>query len=214
MVGFRWTACNGQIDGGDTALAPADLTAVVAGQTLCLVTKVFVPPNAQDGDLRVSTLTASFTSSNAAPALSGTYSRMDRTTVGEDSALALTKRVRRVDAACNALASPAGDWSVSNQAPPESYLQYQIQYVNNSAERMHSLEIKDTTPAFTNFVSAACGITPAGLTCATPSAGAGTAPATGLAGQIRWVFADGAPPNDGLGPGGTGDVTFCVQVQP
>ncbi|PWR18147.1 hypothetical protein DKG74_20100 [Zavarzinia aquatilis] len=212
---FLDTDCNGAIDaGGDLGLAPGSQISVTAGQQICLTAKIFVPLSAEDGDKRVSTLTASFTYSNAAPGLVGSYSQADTTTVGEGTALALTKRVRRVDAACAALASPAGDWSVSNQAPPDSYLQYQIHYLNNSADRMRSLEIKDMTPAFTTFVAAACGATPAGLTCATPTSAAGTAPAVGAMGQIRWVFTDGAPPNDGLAPGSSGDVTFCVRVMP
>jgi uncharacterized repeat protein (TIGR01451 family) len=207
--------CNGAIDGaGDTVIAPTTVISMTAGQQICLIQKEFVPPGVPNGTRRTATVTANFIFTNAAPALTGTYSRTDTTTVGDGNALALVKQVRKVNAACAALPSPDGDWSVSNQASPGSYLEYRVQYQNNSSDRMRDLVITDTTPPFTSFVSAACGATPNGVTCTAPSQGAGTAPAAGQAGQVRWTFTNAAAPNAGVIPGGIGDVTFCVQVQP
>ena len=73
--------CNGAIDATELPLTSAPIT-VTAGQEICLLVKVTAPPNVGLGAQHLATLTADFVYTNASPALTGAYTRVDLTTVG------------------------------------------------------------------------------------------------------------------------------------
>ncbi|HEX5277761.1 MAG TPA: hypothetical protein VFW42_08840, partial [Fluviicoccus sp.] len=89
-------------------------------------------------------------------------------------------------------------------------LEYRILYTNQSQGVVRDVVITDDTPAFTVFRSASCRTTPPSVTCQAPSSGAGTAPASGGTGNIRWIFGNNPV---GLAGGEGGEVRFCVQVE-
>jgi len=148
--------------------------------------KKFVPAAAPLGAQNVVTVTASFTYTNASPALATTHTRTDTTTVG-DSALRLQKAVDKA------------------QALPGELLTYTITYTNTSSRPLTSLIITDATPVFSTFDGVSCGAPPTGLTCTTPAAPT-TAPPPGGTGPIIWGF------TGSLLPGASSSVQFTVRV--
>ena len=135
------------------------------------------------------TLTASFSYTNASPALASTHTRTDLTTVGAPGSAGLTL-LKSVDKA---------------SALPGEVLTYTIVYTNNSSGALSTLRVNDSTPAFTTFASAACiGALPANLSSCTVS----VAPAAGASGSIEWSFVGT------LAAGGSGAVRFVVTVNP
>lgn len=176
---------NGKFDTGEPLITgPVD---VVAGQTLKLLVKEYIPTSAPYNALNRSTLSAGFSYTGANPPLSGTLSRADTTVVGENGAgLVLLKQVDK------------------EAARPGEPLTYTIVYTNNSPEPLSNVVIYDSTPAFTTFVSSTWSTPlPASLTAVTP-----VAPAVGEKGAIRWTF------TGQLQPAVTGTVSFQVMVVP
>jgi uncharacterized repeat protein (TIGR01451 family) len=182
---YQDSNCNGSIDSGEPVITGA-LTAT-AGTNLCVILKVNIPPgtpfNATDNSL----ITANFGYTNANPALAATYSVRDLTTVGTatNAGLRLEKTVDKATAL------------------PGTNLTYTITFTNDSSAPLSTLKINDSTPAYTTFVSGACGPSlPSNLTgCSL------TSPTAGQAGDIQWVFAGTLLPSQ------TGTVTFIVKIQ-
>lgn len=190
---YRDVNCDGALDAGDVVLAAASPVAVTEGQTVCLLVNQTVPGGAANGARNDATLTASFSFTNASPALSASYTRRDVTVVS-NQALGLAKSVRNV--------TQGGSFATSNQARSGDVLEYQIVFQNNGATPINNLAVYDATPAYSSFVSAACGSMPAGLTACSAS----TVPAVGAAGNVRWSF------TGALGGGEQGTVLFRVKV--
>lgn len=195
-----WTAvlyqdanCNGALDSGDTPItAPSTVT---ANQQVCLVVKQFVPAGIAAGALNTETLTASFTYTNANPALSATLSVTDATTAGEPTALSLQKLVRNV--------TRNGTTGTAVTASPGETLEYTLTAQNNGNSAVGTLVINDATPAFTTYVSGTCpGTLPSGITACSVS----THPAPGATGSLQWTF------TGSLAPGGQVAVTYQVQL--
>jgi uncharacterized repeat protein (TIGR01451 family) len=88
-------------------------------------------------------------------------------------------------------------------ALPGANLTYTITFTNDSTSPISNLKVNDSTPAYTTFVSAACGSPlPANLTgCSI------TAPTSGQIGNIQWTF------TGTLAPSQVGTVTFVVKIQ-
>jgi large repetitive protein len=181
---YRDTNCNGQLDAGEPALTGA--INLNAGDQVCVIVKEFVPAGLPIGAQNLVTVTAAFTYTNATPALNALLTRTDTTIVGNASSAGL-KLVKSVNL---------------TSALPGATLIYTITYRNDSSGPLSTLTVSDTTPAFTSFVSAACGTTPANLTACTVS----TNPIVGGTGGIAWTF------TGTLAPGSQGSVTFSVLV--
>ena len=178
--------CDGEIDAGEPILLGAPIT-VTAGQEVCLLLVTHAPGGAPYGAVATARLEATFTYANAAPALDDDeLVRQDVTTVGATASagLELTKAVDKT------------------AARPGEEITYTITYTNVGAETLRELFIYDTTPAYTVFVSASYGLTPASLTTEPIDA-----PAPDATGAIRWEF------TGELEPGGTGTVIFSIRVR-
>jgi len=182
---YQDTNCNGVIDAGEPLISGT--VTVTAGTNFCLVMKEMIPNGAPFNATDNATITASFTYTNANPALAATYTVRDLTTVGTptNAGLRLEKSVDKTTAL------------------PGTNLTYTITFINDSSAPLSNLKINDGTPAFTTFVSATCpGALPNNLTgCSV------TAPAAGATGDIQWTF------TGTLGPSQTGTVTFVVKIQ-
>ncbi|MBI5170149.1 MAG: DUF11 domain-containing protein [Candidatus Eisenbacteria bacterium] len=184
MTLYRDLDCDGVLDAGESAIAPASAIALAAGQSVCVIATHATPAGAPTGAREQATLTASFTYANAAPALASSEQLQDVTTVTLASGLVLTKTV---DVA---------------SARPGDYLVYTISYENPGTGALSNLVIRDATPAWTVFDSATCAAAADGITgCAL------TQPAPGANGTVTWTLA-GA-----LAPGGRGSVSYRVRVQ-
>ena len=198
--------CDAELNAGDTQItAPIS---VVADQLLCLIQKVQSPVTATNGAMNISTVSASF--AFAAPSvIVRPYSQPD-TTIVMDASLVLIKRVREVSS-CPSTGADVNPFTTNNQALPNALIEYQILYSNPSASILSNIAVHDMTPAFTEFRSASCTVTPSSLLCATPSSGSGTAPSIGGVGDIDWILTNNPT---GLGAGQSGEVRFCVRILP
>ncbi|HEV2960388.1 MAG TPA: SdrD B-like domain-containing protein [Candidatus Angelobacter sp.] len=177
--------CNGLLDAGEPAITGPVTT--VAGTNLCIIMKVTIPQGAPFNATDNTAITASFAYTNANPALSASYILNDLTTVGTgtNAGLRLEKTVDKATAL------------------PGANLTYTATFTNDSASPISNLKINDSTPAYTTFVSAACGSPlPNNLTgCSI------TAPSVGQTGAIQWTF------TGTLSPSQTGTVSFVVKIQ-
>lgn len=179
------TNCSRTIDPAEPVITGPITT--VAGTNLCIIMKVTIPPGTPLNSTDNTAITASFAYTNASPALLATYSVRDLTTVGvpTNAGLRLDKSVDKA------------------AALPGATLTYTVTYTNDSSQPLSNLKINDTTPAYTIFVSAACGAPlPNSLTACSI-----TAPSVGSSGAIQWTF------TGTLAPSQTGTVTFSVKIQ-
>ncbi|WP_431123833.1 prealbumin-like fold domain-containing protein [Variovorax paradoxus] len=205
---FADTGCTGAQQAGAALLyPPAAPVTVVAGQNVCIVMQEFIPANAANGNNNQSTVQASFSFTNAGPALSASYTVLDTTTVS-NSALELKKEVRNV--------TQGGSFGVNNQAKSGETLEYRVSYTNNGTTPISDMKINDTTPQYTSFGAAQAGTTPASLTgcrkntpanaIPAPSVACAVAQTAGGTGTLSWEF------SGSLAPGGSGSVLFSVKV--
>ena len=178
------TNCNGAIDAGEPVASGS--SSVLANQKVCLILRETIPSgtpfNAQDS----ATLLASFSYTNASPALVVTMTNTDLTTVGAPggAALVLFK-------------------SQDNATPSSgSVINYVISFTNNGSGSLSTLRVTDQTPAYTTFLSAVCPASlPAALTACTI-----TKPLVGQTGAIEWNL------TGSLLPAGSGQVGFSVKL--
>ncbi|MEQ9308872.1 MAG: SdrD B-like domain-containing protein [Balneolaceae bacterium] len=176
--------CNGEINPGEEIItAPRAMT---RGESICLIVRTSVPIGVPDGGENAIIVQADFSFANASPALDQTYKRNDRVTVGEDVTAGL-KITKIVD---------------EGQALPGENLTYTITYINNGDDPISTMEVKDSTPAYTTFVSASfSSLASLSLTGCTI-----TAPIVGESGGVIWTF------TGTLDPGQTGTVTYTVKI--
>lgn len=178
---YRDLDCSGALDNDDAVIA-GPLT-VAANERVCLILKVYAPAGASSDARNRSTLSASFAFD--ASDLSARHAQDDVTTLGEDGTLHLTKTVDK------------------ESASPGEILTYTIEYHNTGPEPIRRLTVRDSTPAYTRFASAACAMLPKDLTACR----IGKQPALDTHGGIEWIF-DGA-----LAPDAKGTVRFSVTVE-
>ena len=184
VVLFRDSNCNGVIDAGENVISAA--ITVVAAEQVCLINKVTIPTGTALGVQDIATLQASFTYTNASPALLGAaLVVLDTSTAGVGSGgLVLTKTADKATAL------------------PGETITYTISYKNNGSTPISTIIISDTTPAYTNFFAASCGSLPAAVTTCTVS----TQPALAGVGSIQWQL------GGSLNSASTGQVSFSVKV--
>ncbi|BEP63073.1 hypothetical protein GmRootV213_36270 [Variovorax sp. V213] len=205
---FADTGCTGAQQAGAALLyPPAAPVTVAAGQNVCILMQEFIPANAANGNNNQTTVQASFSFTNAGPALSASYTVLDTTTVS-NSALELKKEVRNV--------TQGGSFGVNNQAKSGETLEYRVTYTNNGTTPISDMKINDATPQYTSFGAAQAGTTPASLTGCRKNTPANAAPAPSVAcavaqtaggtGMLSWEF------SGSLAPGGSGSVLFSVKV--
>lgn len=178
---YRDLVCSGVLDSGD-AVITGPLT-VTANERVCLILKVYAPASASTGARNRSTLSATFAFD--ASELSASHAQIDVTTLGEDAMLRLTKTVDK------------------ESASPGEVLTYTIKYHNSGPQPISHLTLRDSTPAYTRFASAACAALPQDLTACL----IGQQPAVNTRGGIEWIF-EGA-----LAPDATGTVVFSVTLE-
>jgi len=179
---FRDLDCDGAIDAGEPPLAaPVPLA---TGEALCVVARHLAPVAAPPGARETATLTASFSYAGAAPAL-GSLLALDDVTSVAASGLVIAKSVD--------LAT----------ARPGDTLTYTITYTNLGPLPVSSVVIRDATPPYTRFASAACAGLGAGLSACNVS----VQPSPGGTGPVNWTFAGS------LLPGGSGSVTLVVTLE-
>ncbi len=204
---FADPACTGSLQPGAVQLyPPLDTgTPVSAQQKVCVVVQQFVPATAPVGHKNVATVQASLNFANANPALSASYTVTD-TTLVDTAALNLLKEVRNV--------TQSGSFGANNQARSGDVLEYRITYTNTMPSPLSNLNIHDTTPAFTSFLSSTLGDTPATLTaCLKTTPASPTVPVAcnssqspGGTGAVIWRFTGSLPGS------GSGQVLFQGRV--
>ena len=192
---FRDTNCNGVLEIGEGSSPLVGSVAVNPGDQVCLVIKSNIPATAPYNAQDFITVTATFT-----PAMGPmtTYTRQDVTTVGAagGAGLTLMKSVRNI--------TQGGVAGTSNTAKPGDTLEYVITYSNAASTAVMMVVISDNTPAFTNFVSASCGMPlPAALTACSVT----TQPMVGSGGNVQWTL------TGQLNAAQSGTVVFRVVVQ-
>ncbi|MDD0812202.1 hypothetical protein PSQ20_17765 [Curvibacter sp. RS43] len=214
--GAPWTStvyldsqCNAGLDASDAVLTGP--VSVTAGQTVCLLVRVFSPASAAHGSTDSTTLTATETY-QPTPQLGPVVrvqTKADVTTVGVNAsgALTLVKEVRKV-ASCPSTPSDTLPFSASNTAMPGSFLEYRLSYANGSSGAVTGIQIADTVPAYTGFQSAGCGTLPNGLAACSVT----DQPALGATGPLVWKLTDSSAAPIGLQSGGSGSVVFCVRL--
>ncbi|RJG17928.1 hypothetical protein D4A39_05395 [Alcanivorax profundi] len=204
---FRDADCDGELSAADEAL-PVSGVAVQAGDSLCLLVKVFAPADAPLEALHSRPLIASQTF--AGTALQSTVQVLDTTrlTAGK---LILDKTVRNIGP--DGLAGTADDVDsqdgTANQASPGDVLRYRLTFSNQGVRPLTEVTINDSTPAFSSLSQAAVCPTPlpadlGGCNLTTPN-GPNTA---GYEGALQWLF------SGQLLPGNQGAVVYDVRVSP
>ena len=191
--------CNGTVDIAekqyDMALQSVPLSApILPDQKICLVQRVISPSSAKSGD----NLSAQFAVKHT-PTVNGSSEKLsntvrDVTTVGS-AGLDLIKTVREVKS-CPSTAADNAVFVKTNRLTKVqnqiSYLEYQIDYTNNSTKNLVDVTLKDALPLGTSLKSMCTG-----NSCTNES------DSTSLNWNIAGILA----------PRATGIVRFCVQVQ-
>ncbi len=175
--------CDGALEAGEPVLPASALLA--AGQSLCVIAKHQAPLGAAAGSQELATLTATFSYRGAAPALVASDALDDVTTITFANGLVISKSVDLANAA------------------PGNFLVYTITYLNPGTVPLSSIAIRDATPPWTTFDSAACATSGAGITGCSLS----QQPAAGATGTVEWTL------GGSLLPGGSGTVSFRVRVE-
>lgn len=191
---YRDIDCSGVLKGNETQFTGT--VSVLAGDSVCFVVRDVVPSNAALGTRNQHLLTASLTVIQGAGYAQAGVTNLDVTSVGSalGAGLTLTKAVRNL--------TSGGAFGTSSQALPGESLQYRLTFRNDTAAPISGLQLFDSVPGYTLFVSAACDPMPAGLTCLVFKA----PPLNATAGDIQWSFTGSVP------AGGQGSVTFTWTV--
>ena len=190
---------------------------VAAGQTVCVLVKVFVPTDAEVGGSYQTRLLVDETWQ--VPTL---LERQQRHVLqSEDistvlaSGLTLLKEWRRVDvcpASADASRANTVRFGTTGQARPGALLEYRLTYSNHTPSPLSGITIHDAVVAYTVFEQALCLEYPAPGIAACRVA---VRPRHGAVnGAIAWELEDAGGLVRGLQPQQSGAVGFCLRVQP
>lgn len=204
---YRDGDCDGELSAADEAL-PVSGVSIQAGDSLCLLMKVFAPADAPLEALHSRPLLA--TQTFAGTALQSSVQVLDTTrlTVGK---LVLEKTVRNLGP--DGLPDTADDvdsvGGTANQASPGDVLRYRLAFSNQGVRALTDVTINDSTPAFTRLSEAAACPSPlpadlGGCNLTTPDGSNGS----GYEGALQWLF------SGQLLPGNRGAVVYHVRVSP
>ena len=213
---FEDVDCSGDLSSGDYQIVSS--INMVAGESICLLNRVFAPTIAVPGNTLLSDLTATFNYDGSLVSDQNVEAN-DLTTVldSADSALQLTKRVRNITEASTEFDSIA---AISNTAKPGDRLRYEISFSNTGVGNISDIDIYDSIPAFTGLAEVLdlncaysgplsgdiSAVIPSTLSCdlIKPAIGENL---VGYGGSLHWQL-DGILP-----PGETGLIIFTVDVQ-
>lgn len=179
----------------DTAVSTT--RAVVAGETVCLISRVTVSSGAGPGAQLGYTLSA--TSAFTGTAKNSIAANEDTVSTGGGSQLALQKTVRNV--------TKGGAEGASNQGDIGDVLEYRIIMSNPGNDPAINITVNDKTPAYTVLsvpIPSPVAVA-SGVTCSVVTPASNTA---GYAGPVEWSCPGTFP------PGGTGALTFQVTISP
>ena len=174
---------------------------VVAGETICLISRVFAPTNAPFNSQYLVIISSTFNYIGETPDDLVSVLEVNDLTILSVSGLSLTKLVENV--------SSSGAPVTSNVALPGQQLRYTVTYFNNSSGDISTLIVRDSVPAFTGlFGPVLCpSILPNNLAACTVVQPAGAANTAGYNGPIEWSF------SGSLAAGQGGDLSFDVLVE-
>lgn len=191
--------CNGVVDVAeqqyDAALKSAPLsTSILPDQKICLVQRVISPSSAKSGDSLTAQFNIGYRQNYVGNTAKTSNSVQDITAVGS-AGLDLVKRVREVKS-CPSTGADTTIFAKTNTLTKaqnqKSYLEYQINYTNNSAKNLVGVILKDAVPLGTSIKSMCTENSCNGVSETTP---------------LNWNIAGV------LAPRATGTVRFCVEVQ-
>ena len=204
---YRDSNCNGVLDSGEAA-QPVTGVAVQAGDSVCLLVKVFAPADAPLDALHSRPLLASqaFTGTG----LQAQVQVRDTTRLSAGK-LRLEKQVRNIgpDGVQGTADDVDSSDGTANQAAPGDVLRYRLIFSNQGAKALAEVTVNDSTPAFSALNAAA--VCPAalpddlsGCSLSTPDGSNGP----GYEGALQWLF------SGQLLPGNQGVVRYDVRVNP
>ena len=194
---YRDSNCDGALDSSEANTPIQGLAyPIAAGGELCILNRVSAPSNVLAGEMFNVTTSAAFNYAGGgiAPASLQVF---DETVAGQaaitpeqgESSLELIKTVEN-------LTQLTAETDSLNQANPGDSLKYRIYYRNTGSGSITDLDVNDSLPAYTSFVTSSCDVTPSGMTCTPLVASDG----------LSWDFS---------GPligGSSGQVSFEVKV--
>ena len=210
--------CSGDLSMSDYIVI-SDIS-MVAGESICLLNRVFAPTQATAGNTLLTELTATFDYDGALISDQDVEAQ-DITTVLDqgESALQLSKRVRNITDTSSEFDVVPG---ISNAAKPGDRLRYEISFSNTGVGNISDIDIYDAIPAFTGLAEALatdCTYTgpaaapltaivpPAIMTsCSLQSPGVGEN-LVGYKGSLHWQL------TGVLLPGESGLIVFTVDVE-
>lgn len=139
--------CSGDLSISDYIVI-SDIS-MVAGESICLLNRVFAPTQATAGNTLLTELTATFDYDGALISDQDVEAQ-DITTVLDqgESALQLRKRVRNITDTSSEFDVVAG---ISNAAKPGDRLRYEISFSNTGVGNISDIDIYDAIPAFTGL---------------------------------------------------------------
>lgn len=210
--------CSGDLSMSDYIVI-SDIS-MVAGESICLLNRVFAPTQATAGNTLLTELTATFDYDGALISDQDVEAQ-DITTVLDqgESALQLSKRVRNITDTSSEFDVVPG---ISNAAKPGDRLRYEISFSNTGVGNISDIDIYDAIPAFTGLAEALASdctytgpaaapltaiVPPAIMTsCSLQSPGVGEN-LVGYKGSLHWQL------TGVLLPGESGLIVFTVDVE-
>ncbi|MCK5896461.1 MAG: hypothetical protein KAG20_06625, partial [Cocleimonas sp.] len=162
---YRDNDCNGKLEGIEAAAPITATIAVVTGETICLLNKVYAPSAVLAGETYSNYITADFDYANALAGIARlnvtdiTKASVQNTPAGS-SRLELRKTVQNIS-------QNTAETDRQNKAKPGDILKYRIYYSNTGTGAITDLMVNDSVPEFTllHANSANCDSTPVGLNC-------------------------------------------------